>query len=84
MEVAKAGQEVIGEGDDFVIVDCDFDFGAPAANMAHGAGPISFFPCEGDPKAGIEGIGSYAFSGCKVAHMDGGNPQSAGCQRSGL
>ena len=70
-EGAKAGQQVIGEGADFVIVDCDFDFGAPAANMAQGAGLISFFLCAGDPKAGIEGIGSYAFSGGNAAHVDG-------------
>ena len=71
VEGAKAGQQVIGAGADFVIVDCDFDFGAPAANMAQGAGLISFFLCAGDPKAGIEGIGSYAFSGGNAAHVDG-------------
>lgn len=71
VEGAKAGQKVIGDGADFVIVDCDFDFGAPAANMAQGAGLISFFLCAGDPKAGIEGIGSYAFSGGNAAHVDG-------------
>ena len=70
-EGAKAGQQVIGDGADFVIVDCDFDFGAPAANMAQGAGLISFFLCAGDPKAGIEGIGIYAFSGGNAAHVDG-------------
>ena len=71
VEGAKAGLQVIGAGADFVIVDCDFDFGAPAANMAQGAGLISFFLCAGDPKAGIEGIGSYAFSGGNAAHVDG-------------
>ncbi len=70
-EAAKAAQAVIGNGADFVIVDCDFDFGAPASNMAQNAGLISFFLCAGDPKAGIEGIGTYAFSGGNAAHVDG-------------
>ena len=71
VEGAKAGQMVVDAGADFVIVDCDFDFGAPAANMAQSAGLISFFLCAGDPKAGIEGIGPYAFSGGNGAHVDG-------------
>ena len=70
-EGAKAGMSVIGEGADIVIVDCDFDMGAPAALMAQNAGLISFSLCAGDPKMGIEGVGDYAFSAGNAAQVDG-------------
>ena len=71
VEGAKAGQAVISQGAEMVFVDCDFDMGAPAANMAQNAGLISFFLCAGDAKAGIEGIGPYSFTGGNAAHLDG-------------
>ena len=44
-EGAKAGLEVIDKGADLIVVSCDYDFGAPAALAAEGAGKISFFIC---------------------------------------
>ena len=70
-EGVKAGQIVIDDGASVVFVDCDFDMGAPAANVAQNAGLISFFLCAGDAKAGIEGIGPFAFTGGQAAHLDG-------------
>jgi len=70
-EGSKAGIAVIGKGADIVIVDCDFDMGAPAAMQAQTAGIISFSLCAGDPKMGIEGVGIYAFSGGNAAQVDG-------------
>jgi branched-chain amino acid transport system substrate-binding protein len=67
----KAALEVIAKGADLVVVDCDFDIGGPAALKAQGAGKISFFLCAGDPKAGIDGIGKYSFSGGNAAPLDG-------------
>ncbi|MEM6440573.1 MAG: ABC transporter substrate-binding protein, partial [Pseudomonadota bacterium] len=37
-ESAKAGQQVIAEGAAMLAVDCDYDFGAPAALAAQNAG----------------------------------------------
>ncbi len=70
-EGVKAGQIVIDRGASVVFVDCDFDMGAPAANTAQNAGLISLFLCAGDAKAGIEGIGPFAFTGGQAAHLDG-------------
>ena len=67
----KAAQEVIAKGADIVIVDCDFDVGGPAALRAQAAGKLSFFLCAGDPKAGIDGIGKYSFSGGNAAPLGG-------------
>ena len=70
-EGVKAGQFVIDRGASVVFVDCDFDMGAPAANVAQNAGLVSLFLCAGDAKAGIEGIGPFAFTGGQAAHLDG-------------
>ncbi|UMY16342.1 ABC transporter substrate-binding protein [Methylobacterium organophilum] len=67
----KAAQEVIGKGADLVVVDCDFDVGGPAALKAQAAGKISFFLCAGDPKAGVDGIGKFSFSGGNAAPLGG-------------
>ena len=67
-EGVKAGQIVVDDGANVVFVDCDFDMGAPAANVAQNAGLISLFLCAGDAKAGIEGIGPFAFTGGQAAH----------------
>ena len=61
-EGVKAGQAVVDAGADIVVATCDYDYGAPAASVAQEEGLISFFLCAEDVKAGIEGIGPYAFS----------------------
>ena len=70
-EGVKAGQEVVDEGADMVVVSCDYDFGAPAANVAQDADLISFFLCAEDVKAGIEGVGPYSFSASVLAAVQG-------------
>ncbi|MGD9538963.1 MAG: ABC transporter substrate-binding protein [Alphaproteobacteria bacterium] len=70
-ESAKAGAEVISAGADMVVVDCDFDWGSPAALQAENAGLISFFLCAEDAKAGPEGIGPFAFTSGNAAHSQG-------------
>ena len=50
-EGAKAGLEVLDKGADLVVVSCDYDFGAPAALAAEGAGKVSFFLCAESIKA---------------------------------
>lgn len=68
---AKAGQEVVREGAELVVVSCDYDFGAPAAMAAQQAGKISMFLCAEDPKAGIEGAGEFAFTASIAAQVSG-------------
>ena len=67
----KAGQAVLAEGADMMVVDCDFDVGAPAALRAQAAHKISFFLCAGDAKAGVDGVGKLSFSGGNAAQLDG-------------
>ena len=71
VESAKAGQTVVDEGADLVMVDCDYDFGAPAALAAQNAGKISIFLCAESALAGIEGVGPFSFSGSVLAAVQG-------------
>ncbi|MBM3484124.1 MAG: amino acid ABC transporter substrate-binding protein, partial [Alphaproteobacteria bacterium] len=71
VESAKAGQSVVDQGADLVMVDCDYDFGAPAALAAQNAGKISIFLCAESALAGIEGVGPFSFSGSVLAAVQG-------------
>lgn len=70
-ESVKAGQKVLGEDPDLVVVSCDYDFGAPAAVQVQKAGKISVFMCAVDPKAGVLGVGPASFSGGTASQLDG-------------
>lgn len=68
---ASSGLQLIDEGADMLIVSCDYDFGAPAALAAEGAGLNSFFLCAEDIKAGIQGVGPNSFSASVLAAVQG-------------
>jgi branched-chain amino acid transport system substrate-binding protein len=68
---AKAGQEVLSEGANFVVVSCDYDYGAPAASAAQRAKTVSMFLCAEDPKAGVQGVGPYSFTASAAAQVQG-------------
>ena len=70
-ESARAGQAVVNQGADLVVVTCDYDQGSPAAAIAQRAGKISVFLCAGDPKAGIQGVGRYSFSAGIASQVEG-------------
>jgi len=70
-EGVKAGEDVVDAGAVMVVATCDYDFGAPAASVAQDNDLISFFLCAEDIKAGIEGIGPYAFSPSVLAAVQG-------------
>jgi branched-chain amino acid transport system substrate-binding protein len=70
-EAARAGQAVVNQGADLVFVSCDYDEGAPAAAVAQRANKIAVFLCAGDPKAGIQGVGRYAFSAGIASQVEG-------------
>jgi branched-chain amino acid transport system substrate-binding protein len=70
-EGAKAGLEVLDKGADLVVVSCDYDFGAPAALAAQGASKISFFLCAESIRAGLQGVGPFAFSASILAAVQG-------------
>jgi branched-chain amino acid transport system substrate-binding protein len=61
-EGANAALKVIDDGADFVVVTCDYDFGAPAATQAEQKGMVSFSLCAGSPKFGVEGVGPHAYT----------------------
>ena len=71
VEGARAGQTVIDEGANLVIVSCDYDFGSSAAGAAERAGKISVFLCAEDPKAGVQGVGPLSFTTSVAAHVQG-------------
>ncbi len=82
-EGVKAGQSVIDEGADIVVATCDYDYGAPAASVGQDAGLISFFLCAEDVKAGIEGVGPYAFSPSILAAVQGATMAEWGYKERG-
>jgi len=70
-QAAQAGQFLVDEGVDMLIVSCDYDFSAPAALAAEAVGMISFSLCAEDIKAGIQGVGPYSFSASVLAAVQG-------------
>jgi branched-chain amino acid transport system substrate-binding protein len=68
---ARAGQDVIDQGADLVVVSCDYDYGSSAAAAAQRAKLVSMFLCAEDPKAGVQGAGPYAFTSSAAAQVQG-------------
>lgn len=67
----KAGLEALDQGAELLVVSCDYDFGAPAALEAQKKGKVSFFLCAEDIKAGVQGVGKYAFSSSVLGAVQG-------------
>ncbi|MGE0503452.1 MAG: ABC transporter substrate-binding protein [Rhizobiaceae bacterium] len=70
-EGARAGQEVVNQGASLVVVSCDYDMGSPAAFAAQSAGVIAISLCANDPKMGVQGVGTHAFSWSFAAQSGG-------------
>lgn len=68
---SRAGQQLVEQGVDLLVVSCDYDQGAPAAGAAQRAGIASVFLCAMDPKAGVQGAGPYAFTSTIAAQVQG-------------
>jgi branched-chain amino acid transport system substrate-binding protein len=83
VESAKAGQTVVDQGADLVAVDCDYDYGSPAALAAENAGKVSFFLCAESVLAGIEGVGPHSFSGSVLAAVQGAIIAEWGYEKKG-
>ncbi|MFP6758719.1 MAG: ABC transporter substrate-binding protein [Alphaproteobacteria bacterium] len=83
VEGAKAGQRVLNEGAQMLAVDCDYDFGAPAALAAKNANKIAIFLCAESVLAGIQGVGTNAFSASVLAAVQGASLAEWGAQNKG-
>ncbi|GAB5469487.1 MAG: ABC transporter substrate-binding protein [Rhodospirillales bacterium] len=83
VEGAKAGQQVLNEGAQMVAVDCDYDFGAPAALAAKNANKIAIFLCAESVLAGIQGVGKNAFSSSVLAAVQGATIAEWGAEEKG-
>jgi branched-chain amino acid transport system substrate-binding protein len=70
-EGSRAGREVVDAGAGLVVVSCDYDMGSPAAFAAQQAGVIAISLCANDPKMGIQGVGTHAFSWSFAAQSGG-------------
>jgi branched-chain amino acid transport system substrate-binding protein len=82
-ESAKAGQSVIQQGAVVMAVDCDYDFGAPAALQAEREGMISIFLCAESVLAGIQGVGKHSFSASVLAGVQGAAIAEWGYEKKG-
>jgi branched-chain amino acid transport system substrate-binding protein len=81
---ARAGQDVIDQGADLVVVSCDYDYGSSAAGAAQRAKLISMFLCAEDAKAGVQGAGPYAFTSSAAAQVQGATMAEWGQQKLGI
>lgn len=68
---AKAGESLVAQGVDLLVVSSDYDYGAPAALAARKAGTLAFSLGAGDPKMGPMGIGPYVFTPNLAAQVEG-------------
>lgn len=66
----QVAQRLIDKGIDAMLVSCDFDFSAPAAQAAQKAG-IPVLGCAGSPKFGVQGIGPMAFTPTLSTYAEG-------------
>ncbi len=80
---AKAGTAALSKGAQILAVDCDYDFGAPAALAAQKAGKISVFLCAESVLAGIQGVGKFSFSASVLAAVQGAATAEWGWKKKG-
>jgi branched-chain amino acid transport system substrate-binding protein len=80
----KAGLEVLEEGADLVLVDLDYDMGAPAALEAEKAGKISFSIGAEDVKMGVQGVGPLSFTSSPAAQLEGAAAAEWGYEKKGF
>lgn len=74
-ELTKAktvATELVEEGISLLVVSCDYDYGAPAAQVAQQAGVLTMSICAGSLKFGAQGIGSLAYTPATSAKNEGG------------
>jgi len=83
VESKKAGISVLNDGAQAIAVDCDYDFGAPAALAAQNQKKISIFLCAESVLAGVQGIGKYSFSSSVLAAVQGATLAEWGYNKKG-
>jgi branched-chain amino acid transport system substrate-binding protein len=71
VEGAKAGQDLIDQGAEILLVSADYDYGAPAGLQAQSADILSVFVGASDPKAGVVGVGPLSFTANNAAQLEG-------------
>jgi branched-chain amino acid transport system substrate-binding protein len=62
--------DVIGKGAKAILFPSDFDFGAPGAYVAQEKGVVAFSGAS-DPKFGVQGVGSLAYSTSNASQAQG-------------
>ncbi len=67
---ADGAVDVIGKGAKAILFPSDFDFGAPGAYVAQQKDVVAFSGAS-DPKFGVQGIGSLAYSGSNASQAQG-------------
>lgn len=67
---ADGAVDVIGKGAKAILFPSDFDFGAPGAYVAQGKDVVAFSGAS-DPKYGVQGVGSLAYSTSNASQAQG-------------
>jgi branched-chain amino acid transport system substrate-binding protein len=81
---AKAGESLVAQGVDLLVVSSDYDYGAPAALAARKASKLAFSLGAGDPKMGPLGVGPHVFTPNLAAQVEGITMAEWAYQQKGL
>jgi len=84
VEAAKAGQRLVSEGVELLIVSADYDYGSPTALQGQKAGVLSVSLGAGDPKMGVVGIGPLVFTSAVAAQLEGATMADWGIEKKGF
>ena len=81
---AEAAEKVIDQGAEVMLVDCDFDFGLPAAQVAQDNGIVAMNLCAGAPAAGDPSLLPLGFSMGSATNVEASVIAAYGYQELGF
>lgn len=70
-QTRNVAESLIEKGAELLVVTCNFDFGAPAAQVAQDNGIVNFTLCAASPRYGVQGIGWTAYSPAPATYYEG-------------
>ncbi len=67
----QVAESLVEKGAELMVVTCNFDFGAPAAQVAQENGIVNITLCAASPRYGVQGIGPLAYSPAPATYYEG-------------
>ena len=70
-QTRTVAESLIEKGAELMVVTCNFDFGAPAAQVAQEHNMVNITLCAASPRYGVQGIGPQAYSPAPATYYEG-------------